>query len=130
MRKWHRWLSVFFAIVMVWVAVTGLLHYLVVWSPPVEPTAEQLATQVPPEGFVCPEGWNCSPPRIQVEGYRGMLGLFHHLHSGQELGFWGEVIVMLSGFALVFYTFSGVWMYVQMWRNRKTRGLKKGLFWK
>ncbi len=23
MRKWHRWMSVFFAVVMVWVAITG-----------------------------------------------------------------------------------------------------------
>jgi len=37
--------------------------------------------------------------------------------------------VMLSGFALLFFSISGMWMYVKMWAARKERGMKKGLFW-
>lgn len=129
MRKWHRWLSVFFAIIMIWVAVTGLLHYLAIWWPSAAPSAQALAAAAPPAGFVCPEGWRCMPPPAGG-GLMSMLGLFHHLHSGESLGLVGEIIVMLSGIALVFFSVSGVWVYVQMWRNRQDRGLKGGMFWK
>jgi hypothetical protein len=130
MRKWHRWLSIFFAIVMVWVAITGLLHYAVVWWPSDPPSPEAMARMAPPEGWQCPEGWRCMPPPPGGGGgMRSMLGLFHHLHSGEELGIVGEIVVMLSGFALVFFAFSGLWMYVQMWRGRRARDLKGGLFW-
>ena len=123
MRKWHRWLSVFFAIVMIWVAVTGLLHYVVVWWPSAEPSAAA--------GFVCPEGWRCIAPRPDTGNPLAQyLGLFHHLHAGSEGGIWGEIIVMLSGLALVFFTVSGMWMYFQMWTVRKAKGLKQRVFWK
>ena len=129
MRKWHRWLSVFFAVIMIWVTVTGLLHYLVVWWPSDPPTPEQLAAVAPPEGWECPEGWRCmAPPPDTGNPLRSYLGLFHHLHSGSEGGIVGEIIVMLSGFALLFFSVSGMWMYVKMWQARK-RGQKKGLFW-
>lgn len=132
MRKWHRWLSVFFAIVMIWVAVTGLLHYLVVWWPTGAPTAEAIAATAPPPGFVCPEGWRCIAPSPEAANnpLRPYLGLFHHLHAGSEGGIWGEIIVMLSGLALVFFTVSGMWMYCQMWSGRKAKRLKSGIFWK
>jgi len=130
MRKWHRWLSVFFAIVMIWVTVTGLLHYLVVWWPSDPPTPEQLAAVAPPAGWECPEGWRCmAPPPGTGNPLRPYLGLFHHLHSGSEGGIVGEIIVMLSGLALLFFSISGMWMYVKMWAARKERGMKKGLFW-
>jgi uncharacterized iron-regulated membrane protein len=130
MRKWHRLLSIFFALIMIWVAVTGLLHYLAIWWPAGEPAPEALAARTPPPGWECPEGWRCTPPPPTAGGLRSMLGLFHHLHSGEELGLVGEIIVMLSGFALVFFSVSGLWMYVQMWRGRTRRGLDGGLFWK
>lgn len=129
MRKWHRWLSVFFAVIMIFVTITGLLHYVVVWWPSAPPTAEQLAAAAPPPGFVCPEGWRCmAPPPGTDNPLRPYLGLFHHLHSGSEGGIWGEIIVMLSGLALLFFSISGMWMYVKMWSARK-RAQKKGLFW-
>ena len=129
MRKWHRWLSVFFAIIMIWVAVTGVLHYVAIWWPSGAPSAQDMAAMAPPAGFICPEGWRCMP-MPQGGGLRSMLGLFHHLHSGETFGPVGEVLVMLSGLALVFFSVSGVWMYVRMWSSRKDRGLKGGLFWK
>lgn len=131
MRKWHRWLSVFFGIVLIWVTVTGLLHYVVVWWPGAEPTPEAMAATLPPPGFVCPEGWRCmAPPPDTGNPLRQYLGLFHHLHAGSEAGIWGEIVVMLSGLALLFFAISGLWMYVKMWKNRQEKGLKGGLFWK
>lgn len=130
MRKWHRWLSVFFAVIMIWVAVTGVLHYVAIWWPAGEPSPEMIARQTPPAGWECPEGWRCSPPPANAGGIRSMLGLFHHLHSGEEFGLVGEIIVMLSGLALVFFSVSGAWMYVRMWGVRRRKGLNGGIFWK
>jgi hypothetical protein len=105
MRKGHRWISLFFAVVMIWVAITGLLHYVVVWWPAGDPGAAAIAATQPPPGFVCPEGWRCNPPRPDTGNpLAPYLGLFHHLHAGSEGGIWGEIIVMLSGLALVFFT--------------------------
>lgn len=129
MRKWHRWLSLFFALVMLWVAITGLLHYLAIWWPAGQPSPEALALQTPPPVWHCPENWRCIPPPDNAGGLRSMLGLFHHLHSGEELGPAGEIIVMLSGIALIFFSISGMWMYVQMWSGRKRRGLDGRLLW-
>jgi uncharacterized iron-regulated membrane protein len=131
MRKWHRWLSVLSVVILLWVTITGMLHYVVVWWPSPAPTLEALAATAPPAGFTCPEGWRCIAPQPDTGNpLRPYLGLFHHLHSGSEGGIWGEIVVMLSGLALLFFTFSGIWMYVRMWVGRKERGLKKGLFWK
>lgn len=130
MRKWHRWLSIFFALVMIWVAVTGILHYVGVWWPEGNPSPEVIALQTPPEGWECPEGWRCRPPAGSEGGIRSMVGLFHHLHSGEELGLAGEIIVMLSGFALVFFSLSGLWLYIGMWRERAARGARHRWFWK
>ncbi len=71
------------------------------------------------------------PPRADTGNPLGQyLGLFHHLHSGSEGGLWGEIIVMLSGLALVFFTVSGMWVDLQMWKSRRAKRLKKGIFWK
>ena len=56
--------------------------------------------------------------------------VIQHLHSGETFGALGSVINALSGVALLFFSFSGLWMYIQMWRNRAARKLKPGWFWK
>ena len=125
MRKWHRWLSVFFGIFMLWIAVTGVLSQVAVLWPGAEPAAAP-----PPAGFECPEGWRCMPPRGQEGGIRSMVGLFHHLHSGETFGPLGTAISVLSGLALIFFSISGIWLYVRMWRFRKDRRLAPRWFWK
>lgn len=128
MRKWHRWLSVFFGVFLLWIAVTGVLSQVaVLW--PASSSAAPVSVE-PPAGFECPEGWRCSPPRADATGIRGMVGLFHHLHSGETFGPIGTAISVLSGLAMIFFSFSGIWLYVQMWRNRHSRSLKPGWFWK
>lgn len=157
MRKWHRWLSLFFGIFMLFIAATGLLsHWAALW--PVEeptviaaaqahegevqpgegvapaassPATAQAATDpaAPPPGFECPEGWRCSPPR-PTTGPRAWVGFFHHLHSGEEFGPIGTAISILSGFALLFFSFSGLWLYFQMWNQRRQRQARDRWFWK
>lgn len=129
MRKWHRWISVFFGIFMLWIALTGLGSQLFALWPSSPPSPQDLAATAPPPGFVCPEGWRCMAPPPAGD-MRSLVGLFHHLHSGESFGPLGTIISILSGFALVFFSISGLWLYVQMWRNRTSRGLKGGMFWK
>ncbi|WP_428028480.1 PepSY-associated TM helix domain-containing protein [Altererythrobacter sp.] len=130
MRKWHRWISVLFGIFMLFIAVTGLLsHWAALWPVP-EPSAAEIAAKAPPTGFECPEGWRCMPPRGADSGPRSLVGFFHHLHSGEEFGPVGTAISILSGFALLFFAFSGLWLYIRMWLERARRGAKDRWFWK
>jgi hypothetical protein len=128
MRKWHRWLSLVFGAFILFIAATGLLsHGAALW-----PTGggEVASAQVaPPAGFICPDGWRCTPPRPQT-GPRAWVGFFHHLHSGEEFGAAGTTVSILSGFALLFFSLSGLWMYVRMWTDRRRRAAKHRWFWK
>ncbi len=126
MRKWHRWLSVFFGVFLLWIAVTGVLSQLSVLWPATEPPASMTT---PPPGFVCPEGWRCMPPRAEG-GLRSLTGLFHHLHSGETFGPIGTAISVLSGLAMIFFSFSGLWLYIRMWRERSRRSVSPRWFWK
>nr|WP_179408127.1 PepSY domain-containing protein [Novosphingobium marinum] len=126
-RKWHRWLSVFFGIFLFWIAATGLLsHWAALW--PVAESAATAAASEPPPAFECPEGWRCRPPPPEGS-VRGLVGLFHHLHSGDSFGPVGIAISILSGIALLFFAFSGLWLYVRMWLNRKHRRQSPRWFW-
>ncbi|TMM48431.1 PepSY-associated TM helix domain-containing protein [Qipengyuania marisflavi] len=150
MRKWHRWLSVVFGIFLLFIASTGLLsHFAALWpESPVEvvpqvqahenvdkaaaPTATvPAAPATAPEAaaFTCPEGWRCRPDPPQT-GPRAWVGFFHHLHSGEEFGPVGTALSILSGFALLFFAFSGLWMYLRMWTDRARRGAQGRWFWK
>lgn len=132
MRKWHRWISVVFGVFLLWIAITGTLSQIVpLMSSGGEgpPRAAQTQAGTPAKpAFVCPPDYMCRPrPK---GGMRSMVGLLHHLHSGESFGPVGVLIGTLSGFAMIFFSFSGLWLYIQMWRNRKDRNLKPGLFWK
>ncbi len=126
MRKWHRWLSIFFGVFLIWIAATGVLSQIAALWP--RDGGVQAAVAAPPPGFTCPPGWRCMPPRPQG-GMASLVGTFHHLHSGESFGPIGAAISLLSGVAMLFFAGSGVWLYVQMWRNRRRRALKPGWFW-
>ena len=127
MRKWHRWLSVVFAGFLLWIAATGVLSQVgtLVNNGGFErarPPAEAAA----PAGFVCPETMVC---RSKPGPRKWDVGLLHQLHSGESFGPVGTAISLLSGAALLFFAFSGLWVYVAMWRNRARRGADKRWFW-
>jgi hypothetical protein len=130
MRKWHRWISVFFGVFLLWISVTGVLSQIPLWGEVIGGETEQKAGPPPmPAGFVCPETMMCRPKPQRQEGWLN-VGLIHHLHSGESFGPLGTIIGTLSGLAMVFFSFSGLWMYIQMWRNRASKKLKPGWFWK
>jgi uncharacterized iron-regulated membrane protein len=129
MRKWHRWLSLFFGVFMLWIAVTGLgSHFTALAAKSAAADAPASAKSGPPAGFQCPETMMCRP-KPQPGSAGALVGLFHHLHSGESFGPAGTVISILSGFALVFFSFSGIWLYVQMWRHRRNRALNPKWLW-
>ena len=48
------------------------------------------------------------------------LGLLHRFHSGESFGLGGQIVSLLSGCALLFFAFSGLWMYIRMFRVRRS----------
>lgn len=129
MRKWHRWLSVFFSVFLLWIAVTGTLSQVVPLMAGGDGDRPKAAQVEQKPAFVCPPDYFCRPKPKEGDP-RAIIGLLHHLHSGESFGPAGVLIGTLSGFAMIFFSFSGLWLYVQMWRNRKDRGIKPGWFWK
>jgi uncharacterized iron-regulated membrane protein len=132
MRKYHRWLSVLFGAFLLWIAATGVLIQAVPLlgaggGERPKGNSTEMAQTGAPAGFVCPETLTCRP---KSRGKSGNLKSFlQHLHSGETFGPVGTVISILAGLALVFFAFSGLWVYVQMWRNRRSRGITPGWFW-
>ena len=158
MRKYHRWLSVLFGVVLLWIAVTGVMSQVAALvanggfeketvQPGANPAAAAGPVVVPParplEGvvdaaglaaaqpgpFVCPADMTCRP-KPKPDAARAWVGYLHHLHSGEEFGPAGVVISILSGLAMVFFAFSGLWMYIRMWSHRRTNNHQPYWFWK
>lgn len=128
MRKFHRWVSVIFGVFLLWIAVTGTISQVLplLGGEGDRPKAAQAEAK---PAFTCPPDYNCRP-KPKPGDPRALVGFFHHLHSGETFGPIGVAISLLSGFALIFFSFSGLWMYIQMWRNRAGRRLKPAWFWK
>lgn len=158
MRKWHRWASVIFGVFLLWIAATGVMSQFAALVANGGFEAEQPNAVAPPakagqnqllhgddEGsaamhdamkattasapFVCPAEMTCRP-KPSPDGARAWVGYLHHLHSGEEFGPAGVVLSIVSGFALLFFAFSGLWMYVRMWSHRRDKGHKPAWFWK
>jgi hypothetical protein len=133
MRTYHRWLSVLFGVFLLWISITGVLSQVPMWGEVLggeneEHEQQEMLAKATPPGFVCPATMVCKPKKKPEGGLN--IGLIHHLHSGETFGPLGTVIGTLSGLAMVFFSFSGLWMYIQMWRNRKSRGLTPRWWWK
>ena len=137
MRKYHRWLSVLFGIFLLWIAATGVMIQFAELRADSEkaqhepPSAEAVAGAIrgAPAGFVCPPALTCRPtpkPNVAHDWSEWLM----HLHSGESFGVAGTAISILSGLALLFFSFSGLWMYTRMWLNRTERGTKPKWFWK
>jgi hypothetical protein len=128
MRKWHRWSSVIFAVFLLWIAVTGVLSQIVPLFGKGDGPRNHGSGAASAPAFVCSPDYTCRQ-KPAPGGSRALVSLLHDLHSGAKFGPIGVVIATLSGFAMVFLGFSGLWMYIRMWRNRHSRALKPGWFW-
>ena len=126
MRRYHRWLAVIFGIFFLWIATTGLLsHGAALYR---DSQAQPVAAT--PAGFVCPDTMTCRA-KPDPNGAAAWVSFFHHIHAGEEFGPIGTTLSILSGFSLLFFAFSGLWMYIQMFRARSRRERQEHpLFWK
>ena len=125
MRKWHRWLSVLFGLLILFIAVTGLLSH----GAALYRDAQGAPVAAVPAGFVCPEAMTCRA-RPDPDSASAWVSFFHHLHAGEEFGPVGTALSILSGFALLFFAFSGLWMYILMYRRRSHRhSHPRKVFW-
>lgn len=120
MRKWHRWLSVFFGIVLLWVAATGVASHVAVIYQDGGIAVEKRG----PPGQAAVVTGQPAPQRRSPS----VVGFLHHLHSGETFGPVGVVISLLGGIALLFFAGSGLWMYIDMFRRRR-KAQKSGVFW-
>ena len=122
MRKWHRWLAVLFGAFLLWISATGVLSQIgsiVNQGGLTEKERPASAAPAGPPGFTCPDSMICRPKPAKPAAWN--VGYLHHLHSGEEFGPVGTIISLLSGLSLFFFAFSGLWMYIQMWRGRLAR---------
>lgn len=126
MRKYHRWLAVIFGIFFLWIAATGLLSH----GAALYRDSQPAPVSVTPAGFVCPDTMTCRA-KPDPNGAGAWVSFFHHIHAGEEFGPVGTTLSILSGFSLLFFAFSGLWMYVQLFRARSKRERKEHpIFWK
>ena len=79
--------------------------------------------------FVCPDNITCKP-KAAPDPARAWVGYLHHLHSGEQFGPAGVIVSILSGLAMVFFAFSGLWMYIRLWSHRRANNHQPGWFWK
>ena len=122
MRKIHRWLSVLFGLLILFIATTGVLSQIgsLVNNGGFEDEGRERAAPVTPLGFICPETMTCRAKRVPGPG-EWNVGFLHHIHSGEQFGPAGVILSIASGLALLFFAFSGLWMYIQMYRRRSHR---------
>jgi len=121
-RRYHRWLATLFGIFLLWISATGVLSQIgsLVNKGGLESEHREAQAASPPgpPGFICPADMSCRP---KPKPAAWNVGLLHHLHSGESFGPAGVIVSILSGCSLFFFAFSGLWMYVQMWRGRLAR---------
>ena len=71
MRKFHRWISVFFGVFLLWIAVTGTLSQIVpLLAGGEKPKAEASAKPA----FTCPPDYLCRP-KPKPGDSRAVIGL-------------------------------------------------------
>ncbi len=131
MRKVHRWLSVLFGLLILWIGATGVLSQVgsLVNSGGFEDEGRVAAAPAAPPSFTCPESMTCRPKRVPQPG-EWNVGFLHHIHSGEQFGPAGVILSIASGLALLFFAFSGLWMYIQMFRRRSHRkSHPRKVFW-
>lgn len=54
--------------------------------------------------------------------------LMKQIHRGDIIGLPGRFMDLFAGLSLIFLSGSGLWMYLDLWRRRRTKG-RKALFW-
>ena len=151
-RRYHRWLSLPFGLILRWVALTGIAMQAVeIYDKGLFGEDEDRPAQVPSpraqehdedaqaarptaiaaaHPLAAAAATPAAPPRPPQSKAHQLHELLQHLHSGEWFGPFGTIIQTLGGIAMTFFAVSGMWMYVTMYRRRghKHHDGKK-LFW-
>ena len=153
MRKYHRWLAPLLAIFLLWIAVTGLAIQAIKLTtpsrpgPPVEEASgpitaarahehEEAAKPAAPVPLAPATATAATPaaPESNIDRIRrerhDLSEFVMDLHSGKSFGPIGTWLSIAGGLALVFFGFSGLWMYIRMWSHRRRNSHKPAWFWK
>ncbi|WP_309610255.1 PepSY-associated TM helix domain-containing protein [Sphingomonas sp.] len=138
MRKYHRWLSVLFGLLILFIAVTGVVTQgarLYAIGEPERARSTQASAPAARIGEAedtdeaeAPKATPAArPPQSPLKQF---IHFVTELHSGEEFGIVGQLVSLVSGLALIFFAFSGLWMYIQMFRRRSHRARhSKKIFW-
>lgn len=151
MRRYHRWLAPLFAIVLLWIAVTGLTIQFIKLSTPAKPAATAAADSdeasapslisaaqahehdeaakpavaATPAPVAMAANATPAPPETDIDRIRrerhDLSEFVMDLHSGKVLGTFGTWLSIVSGVVLIFLAGSGLWMYVAMFRARAAK---------
>ena len=154
-RRYHRWLSLPFGLILLWVALTGIAMQAVeIYDkglfgededrPALVPAARAqehdedaqaarptaIAAAHPLAASAAAASATPAPPRPPQSKAHQLHELLQHLHSGEWFGPFGTIIQTLAGIAMTFFAVSGMWMYVTMYRRRSHKHHDgKKLFW-
>lgn len=147
MRKWHRWLVIFSGVFLAWIAATGLVGQVISLAGAEQHEGRPAPTPAPAPVMPAAEGANAiaapaddgdddddagdavAPIAKKHEKKGDLYHLIIDLHSGAYFGPAGKVLSALLGAAMLFFSLSGIWMYIDMFRKRKRIG-RTGIFWK
>ena len=131
MRKYHRWLSVIFGLFILFIAVTGVVTQgarLYASGEQERARAAQPFAAAP--AATAPVAKAPEAPRPPQTPLKQFTHFVTELHSGEEFGLAGQLVSMVAGLALIFFAFSGMWMYIQMYRRRSHRhSHPRRIFW-
>jgi uncharacterized iron-regulated membrane protein len=111
MRRWHKLLAPWFALILFVIAFTGAV------------TQATAILDTPPAKAATAVAGKTDRTKMPKEEKRTALGgwnrWFKKLHSGESLGPVGIALNLAGGLALLFFAGSGVWMYLTMWLKRR-----------
>ncbi|GEM71166.1 hypothetical protein [Sphingomonas aquatilis] len=107
MRRWHRLLAPWFALLLLLLAATGLATQA---TDLLDRAPAKTASADAPAAPSAMKSWN---------------HWFKHIHSGETLGPVGIALNIGGGVALLFFAGSGFWMYLTMWLNRRRNRRKR-----
>ena len=127
MRRWHKLLAPWFALILFVIAFTGAVTQAtaILDTPPATLAEKSAAKSAAAPGSEA--GRIKAPKDEQRSALGGWNHWFKKLHSGESLGPVGIALNLAGGLALLFFAGSGVWMYLSMWlKRRRSRRLRMG----
>ena len=137
MRRFHRWFGLIVAIFLALISVTGVILQVQILSedhkeaPPAEAAVPLHPAPVDaPAVRRDPAEKEIRDPKEQSGKEGGDLHeTIMHIHSGEYFGKFANLIGLVCGLALFFFSVSGMWMYWQMFKARAKNG-RRDIFWK